>query len=168
MGPTPITVGDLDEAGFEAYVDRTVPTYAAEGALATGMSEEDALAKAREQFRRLLPDGVHTAGQHFKRVHDADGAEVGLLWYASRLDDEPACLFLYDIIIDEAQRGRGLGTACMDWLEEEARRLGAAQIDLHVFTHNVRAIRLYERLGFVVTRPGEAGMRMAKDVSAEG
>jgi ribosomal protein S18 acetylase RimI-like enzyme len=163
----PISVEDLDEAGFEAYVERTVPAYAAEGARATGMSEGEALAEARHQFESLLPDGVRTKGQHFKRVRDGAGAEVGLLWYAAQLDASPSCLFLYDVVVAEARRGQGLGTACMRWLETEARRLGAEQVALHVFTHNVRAVDLYERLGFVVTLRGEGGMRMAKVVGAD-
>ena len=45
----------------------------------------------------------------------------------------------------------------MRWIEEEGRRLGASEIRLHVFTGNVPAVRLYEKLGFLATSStGEA------------
>jgi ribosomal-protein-alanine N-acetyltransferase len=47
-------------------------------------------------------------------------------------------------------RGRGLGTALMQHVLAEARRLGARRATLEVRASNVEAIRLYERLGFHV------------------
>jgi ribosomal-protein-alanine N-acetyltransferase len=45
-------------------------------------------------------------------------------------------------------RGRGMGTALMRFVLEEAKRLGATRATLEVRASNSGAVRLYERLGF--------------------
>jgi len=158
----------MTQAEYEAYLEHMVPLYAAEGAKATGMAPERALEKAREQIAGLLPRGPDTDGQHLKTVRLSSGEAVGSLWYASQLDATPAGVFLYDIVVDETRRGQGLGTACMRWLENEGKRLGASRLALHVFTDNRDAIRLYEKLGFVSTSEGGGGMQMTKSLVRTG
>jgi ribosomal protein S18 acetylase RimI-like enzyme len=45
-------------------------------------------------------------------------------------------------------QGAGLAPAMMAWVLAEARRRGAEEIYLSVFTDNLRAQRFYERYGF--------------------
>ncbi len=47
-------------------------------------------------------------------------------------------------------RGRGMGSALMRFVLQEARRLGASRATLEVRASNAQAGRLYERLGFHV------------------
>ena len=147
---------------FGAYRERTLEEYIRDGARATSMSLEEAAEFATKQIAGLLPDGQATAGQHLLKLVDAAGEVVGDLWFAEQLDEDPPRVFLYDIRIFQSQRGRGLGTAAMAALEDEARRLGASEILLSVFAHNTGAIRLYERLGYEVEMTGTGGQRMQK------
>ena len=158
----PIAFAEMTDEEFDAYLETTVDMYASEGAKATGMSREDAVARAHEQIGQLLPEGRHTPGQFLRKFVAASGERVGILWFATRFDRTPPQLFIYDIEVEAEHRGKGLGSASMSLLEEEAARLGAEEIALHVFTHNEGAIRLYERLGFVSTRQGSGGMQMTK------
>jgi ribosomal protein S18 acetylase RimI-like enzyme len=148
----------MTDPEFDEYRERMVVEYAKAGGKATGMDPGDALAFATKQIADLLPEGLETPGQHFKSLEDPSGAVVGILWFATRLETPPARVFIYDINIAEDHRGRGLGSAAMDALEEEARRLGAARVGLHVFADNVGAIRLYERLGYESKRSTDGGM----------
>lgn len=52
------------------------------------------------------------------------------------------------IALFEKFTGRGLGRIMLEKLLAEAKRVGFEQMELTVFSENVRAIRLYERLGF--------------------
>jgi RimJ/RimL family protein N-acetyltransferase len=63
------------------------------------------------------------------------------------LHQEPMTAW-YGILLGEEGRGRGYGRTFFTMLEEESRRLGARQAELGVFAFNVRAIRLYEGLGY--------------------
>ncbi len=56
-----------------------------------------------------------------------------------------------------AARGRGLGEAMLRWCADEARRRGAALLQLTTDTRRPDAHRFYERLGYV---PSHVGMKL--------
>ncbi len=70
----------------------------------------------------------------------------GRLAGALRLEQHPDHLFVDEIMIGAAERGRGLGTRVMRDVMDEAARLDKP-VRLSVFKVNP-ARRLYERLGF--------------------
>jgi GNAT superfamily N-acetyltransferase len=53
-----------------------------------------------------------------------------------------------------AARGRGLGEAMLRWCADEARRRGAALVQLTTDTRRADAHRFYERLGYVASHVG--------------
>lgn len=53
-----------------------------------------------------------------------------------------------NLAVDEAARGRGLGSALLDAALEEARRHGTEEVFLEVRSSNARARQLYESRGF--------------------
>lgn len=59
-------------------------------------------------------------------------------------------IHINNVAIRPAFRGRGIGTALMQHVLLEARRLGAKRATLEVRASNDAARRLYERLGFYV------------------
>jgi GNAT superfamily N-acetyltransferase len=59
--------------------------------------------------------------------------------------------FVYDIEMDETQRGKGYGRATMLAGEVAARELGATTMGLNVFGFNTAAINLYTSLGCTVS-----------------
>ncbi len=54
-----------------------------------------------------------------------------------------------ELVVDRHQRGQGIGTQLMRRLEETARDLGAAGIELDSAFHRESAHAFYERRGFV-------------------
>jgi GNAT superfamily N-acetyltransferase len=50
-------------------------------------------------------------------------------------------------------KGQGIAPVLMDWVMAEARRRGAADIYLSVWTENHRARRFYARYGFIEVKP---------------
>ncbi len=55
-----------------------------------------------------------------------------------------------------ARRGEGLGAQLMAWIETEARRRGAARIQLTTHRERTRAHTFYTRLGY---EPSHVGMK---------
>lgn len=53
-----------------------------------------------------------------------------------------------------ARRGQGIGAALMAHIEDEARRRGAARMQLTSNRERLRAHEFYERLGFVASHVG--------------
>ena len=135
----------MTEDELAAYRDGAVATYARSREEA---GESPALARATSEasFAELLPDGRPGEGQHLFTVRTG-GERADLLWVCERW---PAQAFVYDVEIDEAFRGRGLGAAAMVHAARWTRERGLAWLGLNVFGPNVHARDLYERLGYAV------------------
>lgn len=114
--------------------------------MAAGDSQEEAEANASVSFERLLPGGCPAPGQLIGRVHSG-GQPIGFLWIGPAGPD-PQRWWVWDIIVDDDQRGRGYGHQAMLLAEHLARAAGATVIGLNVFAHNVVARSLYASLGY--------------------
>ena len=108
-----------------------------------GLSPEEAEAKVARDIPAVLPDGLATAGVHLW-VAEAEGRRVGTTFVGLRGGEA----WLYDITIEETERGRGYGRAAMLALEDEVRTLGFARLALNVWGGNEVARGLYRSLGY--------------------
>lgn len=141
----------MQESELQAYLDQSIPNYAADNVKAGYWSQEEAMQKSRDTFERLLPDGVDTKNQYLYKIEDAEaGHAVGIIWLNARIDMPQPSGFIYDIEVREEFRGKGFGKEAMLAIEEKARELGLSSISLHVFAHNAVAKSLYEKIGYVV------------------
>ena len=66
------------------------------------------------------------------------------------LSGPPGTWFVFDVEIDEAHRGRGLGREAMRLAEEWTRARGGTRVGLNVFGPNTVARTLYDSLGYRV------------------
>jgi ribosomal protein S18 acetylase RimI-like enzyme len=114
--------------------------------------------KAETDMAEILPQGLDTP-RHWIFALTAGGESVGRLWLAEREIDGRRSMFIFDIHVDEAFRGRGYGRAAMRLAEEEARNRDIHRIELNVFGGNTVARSLYQSLGYV-----ERSVRMALDL----
>lgn len=60
-------------------------------------------------------------------------------------------LSIDDLVVDEAKRSAGVGSALLVWLTAEALRVGCAQIHLDSGLQRLEAHRFYDREGFTRT-----------------
>lgn len=156
------TLVPMAQAEFLAFVEETVPAYAADKVACGQWREAEALALSRKEFAELLPQGLATPGHHLYTLHDAaSGDAVGRLWIAEQQRAGSLVAYVYDIAIAPAHRRKGHATRAFEALEAETRALGLEGIALHVFGHNRDAQALYEKLGY---RP--TNIHMFKDIAA--
>jgi ribosomal protein S18 acetylase RimI-like enzyme len=147
----PLTLRPATGTEYEAWASRAVAGYAAEIAASGELSPEAAMAKARQDHDRALPDGLATAGQLLWRLV-ADGQPVGWLWLAiPGQPGDPDMAWVNVVEVDEAFRGRGYGREAMLLAEAEARSRGMRSVGLNVHGSNTVARSLYEGLGYQVT-----------------
>jgi ribosomal protein S18 acetylase RimI-like enzyme len=137
----------MTENEWADYVEFLVRDYARENVEAGYWDEKDAIEKSRKQTMELLPQGVKTPNHHLFTVRDED-QKVGVVWMRSTLDSALKTGFIFDITIDEGQRGKGYGKKAMLLIEETAKEMGIQQMGLHVFAKNKVARGLYEKLGY--------------------
>ncbi|HEV2426970.1 MAG TPA: GNAT family N-acetyltransferase [Acidimicrobiales bacterium] len=114
-----------------------------------GEDEASARASANAQFTTLFPGGAPAEGQHVMHVVE-DGEVVGVLWMGRPFSGTPGMWWVFDVEIDEAHRGRGLGRAAMELAEEWTRKRGGTRVGLNVFGPNRVARALYDSLGYEV------------------
>ncbi|NAZ76547.1 GNAT family N-acetyltransferase [Kineococcus sp. T13] len=154
---------------FDAWRGRIARAYADEQVAAGTWPAEEALQRALEDTAQRLPQGPATEGMLLLQgVLDdgttggtADGTVVGRLWIGLRHPrGTPDCAFLYDIEVDGAHRGRGLGRALLGAAEDVVRSHGIGALELNVFAENTRAGALYASAGYeVVTRQMRKALR---------
>ncbi|NJC98170.1 MAG: GNAT family N-acetyltransferase [Anaerolineales bacterium] len=155
-----IRLAPMLESEFEAYLEKTIPGYAADNVEAGYWSGEDALERSRKAFERLLPEGVNTKNQYLFHVEDVEtNQRVGIIWLNAQTESPRPTGFIYDIEMDVSFRGKGYGKQAMLAIEEKARELGLKSIGLHVFAHNAVAKGLYEKIGYQVK-----SLNMTKDL----
>ena len=78
-------------------------------------------------------------------IAETDGVMIGFVTV------EPRTLYLDQIVVEPERWGFGVGAA----LIAEAKRLSPKGLDLNVNTDNARAIRFYEKCGFVISGAGK-------------
>jgi GNAT superfamily N-acetyltransferase len=98
----------------------------------------------REDEQRKLHE-KRFAAQDF-RVVTLAGADVGIMAVVVA----PDCVKVNQLFLLPAYQGKGIGSACMLLIMEEARRLGLP-VRLRVLKVNPRALAFYRRLGFTCT-----------------
>jgi len=97
--------------------------------------------------RRFLRAVRHSRDAAVFVAETADGI-VGRLSVAR--DPHPASPHVADLGLMVAKRHRrlGVGRALMEQAVDWARAAGVTKLELHVFPHNLAALRLYESMGF--------------------
>lgn len=74
----------------------------------------------------------------------------------------PGECYVYSVVVTEDRRGRGLGDAIMQQIEEQARCMGVSVAYLRVISSNQPARRLYLRRGYqIVARTSRFAGRIA-------
>ena len=91
---------------------------------------------------------------------DEAGAVLGhgfcvLQHFGGQLMEEVDTLYIDDICVDEAARGRHVGAALYRHIVDYARALGCYNVTLNVWSCNPGAMAFYERMGM---KPYKVGM----------
>lgn len=155
---SPLRLRPLRDDEYEAWYAYVRDEFAKSLIELADTPADAAHARAEQVMGDVLPDGLGTAG-HWVSVVERDGERVGKLWLAVREMDGRQVLYIYDVEIEEAYRGQGLGRAAMLLAEDEARARGLSRIELNVFGGNAVARKLYLSLGYA-----ERAISMGKDL----
>ena len=74
-----------------------------------------------------------------------------------RLLQDRKSLYIDDLCVDEAARGKHIGSALFEFVRDYAKSIGCHAITLNVWEGNDSAIRFYQNIGM---RPQKTGMEM--------
>ncbi len=141
-------------AAFRSY---SVNDYANDLIRDQAMCKTASFMQAEQEFDELLPDS-------FLRVIEHDACAVGVLWYLTEVTDGIRHVFLNDFVISPQHRRKGYGTAALAALEQEAQTHGCTEIRLYASNGNQAVRALYERCGYCLLRPTEAGVYLYRKI----
>ena len=137
---------------YESYLAISIREYAEDKVQSGNWQPMEALERSRQDFQKLLPDGVATKDNYLYDIVDETlGVKVGMIWLARIMQGTKPIMFIYDFRVDEARRRKGYGEQAMLAAEVQAKALGYDTIALHVFGFNHGARALYEKLGYEIT-----------------
>ncbi|WP_407968963.1 GNAT family N-acetyltransferase [Bacillus altitudinis] len=151
-----VTLQPMSQTDYDVLIEASIKRYAEEKILAGTWGQEEAQKNAEEQFELLLPEGLQTEDHELWTFMHGDES-IGWVWLCYDPDHPQHEGFIYNFILFEAYRGKGLAKQAMAALEEQAKSLGVKKLSLHVFAHNQIARSLYEKTGFA-----ETGIYMSK------
>jgi len=116
------------------------------------------------KWSHMLPDGINTENNYLWVIKKCNSGEsLGHLMVVKH--PEKKITFINDIFLKKEYRGAGYGTFILHLVEKIAKMEHLSQaIELHVFRHNNRAMRLYDRMGFVTNEEDFTGYRMLKKI----
>ena len=140
----------MAEEEYVVWREQSQREYAGEIATSRDLDPAAAVAQAAGEFAELLPDGLASRDMHLWTAVVGDEA-VGIGWFELRKRASGVSAWIFDISVDPARQGQGLGRELLDALHDAARELGATSMTLNVFGDNQTAIRLYESSGYTVT-----------------
>ncbi|HTW21610.1 MAG TPA: GNAT family N-acetyltransferase [Mycobacteriales bacterium] len=135
---------------YESWMARLTESYAQHHVEAGNWSADEAVARARAETVKLLPDGVNSANHLLLTAQNESGETVGLVWIGLVRPDQQGA-WIYDIEVFEGFRGSGYGRALLAAAEDAARDAGARTLGLNVFGPNTTARALYESSGYDTT-----------------
>ena len=116
---------------------------------------------AVRQFKELLPSGVESPNNFlWIALNEESDEKIGFIWFTNMIPQK--INFLSYIEVDEQFRGRGFGTEMIQKWEHHIQETypEIAALFLHVFIHNPKAKKLYERLGFKIHDESYDGWNM--------
>ncbi|NPA34970.1 MAG: GNAT family N-acetyltransferase [Chlorobi bacterium] len=85
---------------------------------------------------------------HLLIAEDGSGKAVGFaLFFPAYFTWTGRAVYLDDVYVKPAYRGKGIGTALIKRVIEKAKEWGATRVRWHVLNWNTNAIELYKKLG---------------------
>ena len=154
-----VSLVPMEPESWDAWREASTRRHAADMVRVREWPLEGAFERAAALFSRIVPDGIDTPGHEFRTIVAESGAVVGALWFAPEQEVGQGTAFIWDIFIDDSERGRGYGRAAMEALEPLARSLGYDTIRLQVLSDNAPARHLYQAVGY-----GETYISMNKRI----
>ncbi len=137
---------ELTESEVLEFAAGSLQVYLGER-VKSGESAAVVAADSEGQFEAMFLDGKARPGHLLWRLEES-AQPVGTLWIGPVSSEDALTYWVWDIVIAEAHRSRGLGRQAMQLAEEQARVAGATTLGLTVFAHNPGAWHLYEQLGY--------------------
>ncbi len=147
-----VSLNPIDPKDFDVFMNQAIDVYTQDNIKSGTWQPDEALEKSREEFHRLLPEGLKTKDQYLFTILDNNSNnKIGVLWVQVKINTSPRKAFICDFIIEPQFRGQGYGKQVLQALDEKLIQMNVESVSLHVFAHNTNAVGLYKTVGYLPT-----------------
>lgn len=99
---------------------------------------------AEKRKEMILPDMRYVLVRD-----DRDKSIQGFISFMITYEDGFEVVYIYEVHLNEAMRGKRIGTKLVEMVEEVGKRALVKKAMLTVFNRNKNAVRFYERMGYI-------------------
>jgi ribosomal protein S18 acetylase RimI-like enzyme len=143
----PLPEGELQSFGMAAKAEQGAEEAGESVTAVQSNLPVEPMTQLSEPVEAFLPDAVQDALPLMQPLRASEEIIGMALCYVRYSTWKGQCLYLEDLIVSEAWRGRGVGKALMEAVIAEAKSQGFPRINWQVLAWNEPAIKFYERLG---------------------
>ena len=141
----------MQEEDFAAFFRKSIPEYAYDQMRAGNWTANEAVGRARDEFQKMLPNGLQTPNAYLRTILDEQDHKTGMLWYFVDLNRLQKTAFLIDFFVFPESRHKGYEALAFALFENEARGLGVERVELQIFSHKIEDVLLYRENGYAET-----------------
>lgn len=163
--PVSVSLVAVSPLEYQEFVSAQIVEFAEQKVRAGQWRPEEAPALSRHVVEGFLPAAGPMTGHRVWKAVDGGGERVGWIWVGPppvKTLNMPHRRWLYQITVEPALRGRGVGRAMLDRLEHILVEEGVQELYLNVFRWNVAARSLFDSAGYEVLLEGESDAGMKK------
>lgn len=144
-----ISLKKMHYSDYNNYIEIAIPDYANDKIESGAWKEEEAFNLSEQTFFTSLPNKQDTINEYLYCIC-LEKQVIGYTWFHFNSKDNSTA-FIYDFLILEDYQNKGYGSKAMFLIQNNAKKVGAKKIALHVFAHNERAVHVYKNNGFHFT-----------------
>ncbi|QHC66247.1 GNAT family N-acetyltransferase [Rathayibacter sp. VKM Ac-2759] len=144
-----VSLSPLSASALAAWMQAQRAEYITDR-IRSGDDEAAATRNADASYEKYFPGGAPAPGHDVLVILDRE-RPVGTIWLGPHPSDLDGVFWVWDVQVDAAERGRGVGRAAMLLAEEHVAARGGSALALNVFGFNTAARGLYESLGYETT-----------------
>jgi ribosomal protein S18 acetylase RimI-like enzyme len=140
----------MSDADFQAFLRKFIPEYAYEQTQSGNWHANEAMARAQQEIRQILPQGPKSEHQFLFNIVDTERGQqrVGMIWYTLDSVSLNKKIFLSEFFIMNEFRGKGYEQEALAELKAKAHEAGVSRIETHVFAKNPAEVELFQNNGF--------------------
>ncbi|MDN5303176.1 MAG: hypothetical protein PWP46_55 [Fusobacteriaceae bacterium] len=136
----------MSEEDFQIIKGKMIADYSKSKVTIGVWAEEEALELAKETFNTLLKNGLATKKHYFYNIYKND-EKIGYTWNA--IPDRE--MFIYNVEVFEKYKDMEYEDEIMKKIEENAKKLGANRITVHLFGNSIELLKMYQKMGYQLT-----------------
>ena len=156
-----IKLQEMSLEDYNNYTDSAIKSYTKELLLSCRFKTLiEAYNFAKYEYDDMFKEGFKTKDTFLYNIM-LSGEKIGIIWFIK----EKSWGFIGDFLIYEQYRGNNYGYNTLILLENIAKKYDINELRLGVFRHNVKAKKLYLKVGYNIIKDIEKNFIMSKKIT---